>query len=545
VSLRGTEVTRPTQHLRLSANTAASIAEVLISGLALFLLFRVLISELGVEEVGVWSLVLAATSFARIADLGVAGAMLRFVSMAQARQRMDEAVGYVETAVLSVAVAFLALVLIAYPPLYVLMAHIVPAAHEPAARALLPYALASFYVGNIAGVLLLALGGAQRLYLRSTLGAAGNIVLLAGAIALVPRFGVNGAGMAQLLQMVFLLASGWFCLRRCMPALSWFPVRWHSSAMRAMLAYGLRLQVVAIAFTLYDPMVKILMTTFGGLGMVAYYEMASRMVLQTRAVIVAANYALVPAFSDLNERGAADLSKLYSRATRATWSVAPPIMAALVACTPLISFIWLGGQQSDFIRFGIIVALGWLVNILTVPTFMLGLGTGHLIWNVRSQIAVAVSVAGGSLLALRNRSVTPGASARPFSAGETVVKLGSIAAVATVNLAAVANPRMLTPGTWGILTAVLLLLLILALLGSPRDRAMMLRIYERLGAMLRKTVGRRTPRSRLPISSVSPSIRIRIFSTRPCPLRARWRNGRPSRCSSKSLREHGEARFSI
>jgi O-antigen/teichoic acid export membrane protein len=520
VSLRGTEVTRPTQHLRLSANTAASIAEVLISGLALFLLFRVLISELGVEEVGVWSLVLAATSFARIADLGVAGAMLRFVSMAQARQRMDEAVGYVETAVLSVAVAFLALVLIAYPPLYVLMAHIVPAAHEPAARALLPYALASFYVGNIAGVLLLALGGAQRLYLRSTLGAAGNIVLLAGAIALVPRFGVNGAGMAQLLQMVFLLASGWFCLRRCMPALSWFPVRWHSSAMRAMLAYGLRLQVVAIAFTLYDPMVKILMTTFGGLGMVAYYEMASRMVLQTRAVIVAANYALVPAFSDLNERGAADLSKLYSRATRATWSVAPPIMAALVACTPLISFIWLGGQQSDFIRFGIIVALGWLVNILTVPAFMLGLGTGHLIWNVRSQIAitggmliigwpmghlfggigiaiaVAVSVAGGSLLALRNRSVTPGASARPFSAGETVVKLGSIAAVATVNLAAVANPRMLTPGTWGILTAVLLLLLILALLGSPRDRAMMLRIYERLGAMLRKTVGRRTEDSR-------------------------------------------------
>ena len=63
--------------LRLGRNATWAVGEVVISGLVLFLLYRIVVATLGVEALGVWSLVMATTSLARFADLGAAAGLAR------------------------------------------------------------------------------------------------------------------------------------------------------------------------------------------------------------------------------------------------------------------------------------------------------------------------------------------------------------------------------------------------------------------------------------------------------------------------------------
>ena len=70
---------------RISANVIASIAQVLASSVAFFLLYRYLLDQLGVAQLGVWSLVLATTSVSRIGDLGLSAGVVKFVAQALAQ----------------------------------------------------------------------------------------------------------------------------------------------------------------------------------------------------------------------------------------------------------------------------------------------------------------------------------------------------------------------------------------------------------------------------------------------------------------------------
>ena len=52
---------------------------------------------------------------------------------------------------------------------------------------------------------------------------------------------------------------------------------------------------------LLDPLAKVLLSRFGGLSAVAYFEMANRMVSQARSLIASANQVLVPYYSKVAE----------------------------------------------------------------------------------------------------------------------------------------------------------------------------------------------------------------------------------------------------
>jgi hypothetical protein len=49
-------------------------------GISFFALFRFLLGTIGIEKVGIWSLVLATTNVTRISELGFADSLLQFVS---------------------------------------------------------------------------------------------------------------------------------------------------------------------------------------------------------------------------------------------------------------------------------------------------------------------------------------------------------------------------------------------------------------------------------------------------------------------------------
>jgi len=170
---------------------------------------------------------------------------------------------------------------------------------------------------------------------------------------------------------------------------------------REVIAFGAQLQLISVTILLAEPTTKALLARFGGLSSAGYFEMATRMVQQVRALLINTNQVLVPAFADLQERGRDLVVQLYRDSFRVVSYLAVPLLGGLVALIPLISEWWIGHYEATFVLYATLLAFGWFVNILCAPAYFLGVGTGHMRWNVLGNVATgALNVIGGITLGL-------------------------------------------------------------------------------------------------------------------------------------------------
>jgi O-antigen/teichoic acid export membrane protein len=374
-------------------NAMMAIGQVVVTSAVLFVLYRYLLNTLGAVSVGIWALVLATTSASRISELGLAGSAIKFVAAANARKDFSKGADVVQTALLTIGTV-LAIVLIAgFPLISWLLALIMPAVSLPDALKILPYALASVWLSGTGGVVLFSLDGCQRADLRAAVFTIAVVVFLLLVLALTPAYGLVGLGMAQVCQSLFIMVVSWVLLRRQMSALPPVPLRWRFSVFREMFRYGLNFQVISIFSMLYEPLTKAFLTKFGGLSVMAYFEMANRMVLQLRALVVAANQVLVPKIAAVHETSPGRLFQLYRDSYRVVFFLAAPLFALSVAAVPLIGFVWIGHEQSDFVFFGVVITLGYLINTLSAPAYFMNLGIGALRWNVVAHVVLGLLTA--------------------------------------------------------------------------------------------------------------------------------------------------------
>ena len=375
---------------RLISNATVSVVQTVISGLVLFVLYRYLIDHLGSEQLGLWSVILASTSVARLSDLGLTGSVVKFVARYRALKDDAQAADVVQTAAISIAVVMGALVLLFYPLLDFVLRLSIPAQSMPQALSILPWAVLSLWLGSVGGVFQSGLDGCQRMDLRNILMVVGNLLFLGAALWLVPRYGLMGLAIGQAVQGLLLMLASWVTLRRQLKSLPWLPLHWSKPKFKEMFGYAVNFQVSAIAMLLFDPATKLLMSRFGGLSSAAYYEMASQLVVKLRALIIAATQALVPAVAELHEKSPAKVRELYLKSYRLLFFVVVPFFAGIVVALPLVSLLWIGRIDAQFILFGSILAAGWGLNTLTGPAYFLNLGTGDLRWNSIAHVVMAI-----------------------------------------------------------------------------------------------------------------------------------------------------------
>lgn len=375
---------------RVLINAISSIIQVGITGVVLFILYRFLLNTIGIEKLGIWSVVLATTSVAGIANLGLSGSVVKFVAKYMARRQEQAVVDVIQTAAISIGVAVGFLLVAVYPFAGWLLSLIVPSHALQDALAILPYGLISLWITIIASVFQAGLDGYHRIDLRSMLFTASAIFHLILCLLLVPAYGLMGLAYAQVIKVGVLFVATWFVLKRLIPKLPLVPCRWNRKLFLEMIGYGLNFQIASIAQLLYDPIVKGLLTKFGGLAMTGFYEMASRMVLQLRMILVSTNQVLVPTIADLQEKDPESIQKVYKDSYSLLFYIAVPFFLAIIAISPVISQLWLGVYESTFVVFSTLLALGWFLNTLTAPAFFANLGIGKLRWNTIGQVVIAV-----------------------------------------------------------------------------------------------------------------------------------------------------------
>lgn len=377
------------QKRQVLINAITSVVQVVVIGGVVFILYRFLLNTIGVEQLGIWSLVLATTAVTRIANFGLSGSVVKFVAKYVARRENENVSGVVQTAALSVAVFVGFILLIGYPIAKWVLGLVIPDESLRVALSILPYAFLALWIMVIASVFQAGLDGYQRIDIRNLLLIGGAVLHLFLCFVLVPVHGLMGLAYAVIIQNSLILLSSWVLLKRYFPLLPIFPYKWSKSIFKEIIVYGINFQVVSVTTMLYDPITKVLLSKFGGLSMVGYYQMASRMVQQFRALIVSANQVLVPAIADLKEKTPERIQSVYLTSYQLLLYLALPLYSLIIVCTPIVSELWIGHYESVFVVFGTLLAVGWFLNTLAGPAYFANLGTGELRWNVVGHITIA------------------------------------------------------------------------------------------------------------------------------------------------------------
>ena len=375
-----------------------STAQIVIVGGVLFILYRFLLKTIGVEQLGVWSLILAMTSVTQIANLGLSGSIVKYVAKYVARRDTASVSRVIQTAAISAALFVGMVLLIGYPFIRWIISLVVPDKYISLAISILPYALLAFWIMIITSIFQSGLDGLHRIDLRCLLLMLGAIIQLLLSFILTPIYGLMGLAYSNIIKNLLILICSWVLLRRYFPSLPLFPYKWDKSLFKEIIGYGISFQVISITTMLYDPITKALLSKFGGLSMVGYFEMASKMIQQLRALLVSANQVLVPAIADLYEKIPEKIQSIYISSYRLLFFLALPLYSIIIILNPTISKIWIGHQENIFILFSALLSIGWFINTLNAPAYFAFLGIGNLRWNVIGHVSIGLLNVGLGLL---------------------------------------------------------------------------------------------------------------------------------------------------
>ncbi len=370
---------------RLTRNIFSAAAQILVQIVVLLVLYRYLLDTIGVEKLGIWSIVLATASAARVSELGMAGSVTKYVAGYRAEENHQAAAESLQTAAVSLGIVLGIVLILLYPGLLWALPYVLPAGGVDDGRAILPYGLISLWLTAVASIWMSGLDGCLRSDLRAGLMVGGSLVFLFISFVSVARYGLVGLAAAQVVQGVILVILGWVIVRRVMRLSPWFPLQWRLTRFREMLGYGVNFQINSVVMMLFEPVTKILLGRYGELSAAGYFDMAQRLVMAVRGLIVESNRVIVPVFAGMDVReGRA--SSLYARNMQFLLFLVTPVFVALLAFAPVISELWIGYFQWQFVVMVICLALAWYLNSVTAPAYFAYLGQGKLYWITVAHI---------------------------------------------------------------------------------------------------------------------------------------------------------------
>lgn len=376
----------------VSRNAIFSVGQSVVALVCLFAVYRLLISEVGLERLGVWSLLLAASVFVRVGDVSGASALARFVASSLRADSTGSPRDYVHTVMatnIAMNAVFAAAIYLAAPLALPLM---IGPEHLAEAQMLVPFTILIMMLGAFAAGVTSAIDGAHRADQRAVIMTGANLIYLAAAWFWIPRFGVVGFALAQALQWCVVIVLGWIALRRHVEGLGWFPHRWNRAVFAETAAYALKLNAMGIMMMLFDPLAKLGFNIAGGPVMVAHYELATRLVTQIRGLVVAGATPLTPAFAGFKGPQDPAFGAMLEKATRISALAAVATALLSLAGAPLMSLVLLGKIDPEVLRMNTALTFGWSVNLLCLGFYMAAQGVGVVRWNFASHAVIALCV---------------------------------------------------------------------------------------------------------------------------------------------------------
>lgn len=416
---------------KLTINAVSAVIQVVFTALLYFFLYKYLLRSIGVEQLGVWSLILSFSSIANLANMGLTSGLVKFVAEYILEDDKSKLGKLIFTSILSMSILFIFLSLVILSGAQFFLGYVIDEKFLDIALVILPYSLGSLCINAIGGVFTSVLEGYQKNYIRNFIYILSGIVMYAGTILLTPLYQLKGVAIAQVLQSVFIFIAAMIFTIKINPNNKIRHWKWSTQSFKELFNYGYKFQLVSVCQMLYEPATKLLLGKYGGLAFLGHYEMANKVVSQFRALLTNANQVVVPVVAEKAKlEEASFMQAFYIKMNRVLLLFNLPLSTSLIIAAPLISLLWLGNFNFDFIFSVLILSVATFFNVMCGPAYFSSMGQGRLNMLVLVHIGMAfanivigiifglyaggygiiiawaISLAGGSLVLIFNYNKT-------------------------------------------------------------------------------------------------------------------------------------------
>ncbi len=368
----------PNSRNRIALNVTSSVVQVIITGVVYFFVYRVLVIKLGVEMLGVWSLIIATASISNLSNFGFNSALVKYVAEYNAKGEADRINRLVYTSVISISFFSLFLGAVIYLCAFLFIGKVISPEYETLAMRILPISLAGLFFYTTGSVLTSGLEGLQKNYIRNFAYAFASVLYLLLAIFLIPVSGLTGLAIAQAIQTIMVFIISYIYLKRSVVGFGIVRLKWDREVFGELFNYGYKMQVISVCQMLTDPVTKILLSRFSGLTTLGFYEMASRVITQLRQIIAGMDQVTIPIVSHFQQTDKSAVRYIYEKGFSFIVFIVFPLFAAIILFTPYLSKIWIGSVEPVFVYCSYILATGMLINILNAQAYYNSLGEGQL-----------------------------------------------------------------------------------------------------------------------------------------------------------------------
>lgn len=399
----------------LFRNTLAQSAGVFAGYVFSFILAPLMISRLGLDKFGVWSVTGAFATYAGLLDLGVGRSLIRFIAIFDAEDRQERVartVGLGLITVTVVGIVALAVVAAAAPLLSDQLG--VLTTEQMRAVAMASVAIWSFngYQGVLNAV---GQGKRQMVPPNIAISVALAINFLLSVVALLLSTSLVVYALAN-------AAAGLIGVLPCYVAMRGLAERPHwrrpsKPLVKEVLGYSIKDQVGWLADLVNFQTDKLVIAFAVDIRAAAIYEIASRVVMGVRGAAILTVSAMVPtAAARIASEGREVVAEMYRRYTLRACSISFPLFMLASVTAPFLLVAWLGEAPGDSAALVAFLTFAYMFNLSTGVGSTIALAAGHpgvvsvnavmiAILNVALTVALAPpfgvwGVVGGTFLAL-------------------------------------------------------------------------------------------------------------------------------------------------
>ncbi len=362
----------------------------LFTAVVSFFLGPYILAKLGTTPYGIWQLTASLVGYLGLLDLGVRGAVTKFIATYHSAGKHESASDIKSAALLLfTAAGFLAVIVAVGISLFVDQLFSIPEDLKEAAQITIVISGINIGIALITGVYGGILAGRHRFDLLSLINVMGVIfrsaaVIIAlevddGILTQKPGQGVILVTLAQLLSSVIQLMLTQLLSRNTYrEALTSTQRAFSAENMKKLLSFGLISSVIQALAAIAHNSALILIGSLLPVAMVTYYSIATMLTEQARTLMSGISYTIPPLVAAMEGAQQSDsVRRIFVDGTRYTSLIILPIVATFIIRGESFVSLWMGveyGKLSGQILSLLSVALWAMIGYQTCTTVMLGLG---------------------------------------------------------------------------------------------------------------------------------------------------------------------------
>jgi len=331
-----------------------------------FFQYKIFLEEVGSHLLGVWSIIIAGVSFAKVAEAGMGSSIPKFMNEFDRKN-----FGYLVGTALAIHVfssAVILLALIYATPIFI--EKFINNEDVAIAKKIADIAVPCFFVNSLAIFFVSILEAFQLFKIKANIYICAQLLYIFFALFMLKDIGVIALAWAQAIQVAFVLVSSVLAVVFFVDGAIFLKMRVKIFTLKKIYRHSLNSQLSNVGVVVFEPMIKIFIGKFGDMSSVAYYDIANQMVQKVRLIIVSSAQSLIPVFAERKAKEKSLSNNLLGEALKKSIFSSAVIFLALIVSAPLfLNFISPKDWQKIYLMLLLIFPVGILSSSFSPAYF--------------------------------------------------------------------------------------------------------------------------------------------------------------------------------